>query len=332
MAFLSSSAHAVETLKSLQPFTHFVPGDGHGVALKYSPRSKEQFVALLRDKARAQKEMRVSCETLVRQMVEAHPELPFEGCEGAATAIEHDSNFSVVACQDSMFSKNFLTVTNQKATAWGVWHRACLPKEQVLVYKDQPLVSTMCLNVVVPSSLTPPKQKMVAQAKEVSAACPRGFIVFANAWEKNRFPADLLERVEKLIAAATHRDSQNASNAAAYKPDDFSRTLGDETIERVKVRSPVQASLRARLLDPQTLRVVEDLGLVSFTDGIAPIYLTSGQRDYILETVWPGYFSSPTVSGGERRLWIFPGEWERLLGGRWCTMQEHGIYDKVNKP
>ncbi len=146
-----AGAKAPSAMSSLQPFKKFGKGAGEGVAKEYKPRSKEQLAALLRDKKLAAKEMRVSCDVLVRQMAEAHPGLPFEGCEGAAAAIAGDANFSIVPCKDGMFLKdNLLTVTDAKGASWGVWHRKCQPKEQVLVYKGQPLMSTTCLNVAIP--------------------------------------------------------------------------------------------------------------------------------------------------------------------------------------
>lgn len=136
-----------------------------------------------------------------------------------------------------------------------------------------------------------------------------------------------------MVTLATGRDSKNASDAKAYKPDAFSRTLGDEVINVVRVRAPVGVDIHARLLNPATLEVVEDLGNVPLVDGIAKIYLTDTQRANIVETIWPAWFSSPTVSGGERRLWFFPHEWEKKTeSGRFCTKQQNGFYKKANRP
>jgi hypothetical protein len=276
--------------------------------------------------------MRVTCDVLVRQMMEGHQALPFEGCEGAAAAIEHDDNFAVVPCRDEMFQReNQLIVTNPQGSAFGLWHRKCLSREQVLVYKGQPLISTTCLNVAIPV-VSPPLPRVTARSKPaVTGACPKGIVLFANAWELSSLPDDLRKRAEDFIVAATNRDSENASNATAYKPSDVSRSLGDELISRIKVRAPITADIRVHLLDPQTLNIVEDLGAAQLVDGIAKIPLADEQRANIVETIWPAYFSSPTVSGGERRLWFFPNEWVKPFGGRWCTMQEHGVYDKRNK-
>lgn len=148
------------TFKSLQPFKQFARGAGEGIAYEYKARTKAQFVALLRNKQLAKKEMRVACDVLVRQMMEAHSGLPFEGCEGAAAAIENDKNFSVVACRNEMFLRgNFLAVTNEEGSAFGVWHRRCLQNEQVLVYKNQPLISLTCLNVAIPVFIPSPPPK-----------------------------------------------------------------------------------------------------------------------------------------------------------------------------
>jgi len=336
---------------SLQPFKKFKKGEGEGVAREYKDRTKAQFIALFRDSKLAKKEMRVACDVLVRQMAEAHPEFPsFEGCEGAAAAIASD-DYQIIACKDSMFLKdNFLAVTNENGTAWGAWHRKCLPGEKVLAYKGTPLISTMCLNVSVPVTQAPPPSASPPPAKKLvpapTAVCPKGIILFANAWTMDSIYAasnDLGKRVDALIAAATKRDSENASNVKAYMANDVSggnigdgvsENIGDEIIRVVNVRAPLGIDIQVNLLDPVTTKVVEDLGRVSLVDGIAKIYLTEAQRAYIVETIWPAWFSSPTVSGGERRIWVPPGAWKKKGGQNWhwCTLQKNAAYWKVNRP
>ena len=172
---VASVVQAVEpsSLSSLQPFTSFPKGAGEGVAYEYNPRTKAQLVALLRNPKLAKKEMRVTCNVLVRQMVEGHKVLPFEGCEGAAAAIERDDNFVVVSCRDEMFRRdNWLIVTNKAGSAFGVWHRKCLPNEQVLVYKGQSVISLTCLNVAIPT-VSPPPDMMVTCAN-LYATVPAG--------------------------------------------------------------------------------------------------------------------------------------------------------------
>ena len=168
---------------SLQPFKKFKKGEGEGVAYEYKPRTKAQIIALLRDSKLAKKEMRVTCDVLVRQMVEAHPGLPFEGCEGAAAAIAGD-DYQVIVCKDEMFQRdNWLTVTNAKGTAWGVWHRKCLPNEKVLAYKGVPLISTTCLNVDIPIRPQAPPQPAKSEAPVfMTGACPNGYTLLLNAW------------------------------------------------------------------------------------------------------------------------------------------------------
>lgn len=355
--FAISKARAAETApsayKSLQPFERFAKGAGEGFAYEYKTRTKAQFVALLRDKKLAKSEMRVSCDVLVRQMAEGHPALPFEGCEGTAAAIENNNDFAVVACRDEMFQRdNFLTVTNEDGSAFGVWHRKCLQDEQVLVYKDQVLISLKCLNTAIPLSpeplakisLTAPPVKQLAPTP--TAVCPKGIILFANAWTMDsiyRASNDLGQRVDALIAAAAKRDSENASNVKAYAANDVSggnigdgvsENIGDEIIRVVNVRAPLGIAIQVNLLDPVTTKVVENLGMVPLVDGIAKIYLTETQRAYIVETIWPAWFSSPTVSGAARRIWVLPGAWDKKGGKNWhwCTLQENAAYWQANKP
>lgn len=172
---LANVAYAAgpSSFSSLQPFKSFPKGAGEGMAYEYKPRTKAQFAALLRDKKLAKKEMRATCDILVRQMAEGHKTLPFEGCEGTAAAIEHDDDFFVVACRNEMFQRDsWLTVTNESGSAFGVWHRACLPNERVLVYKGQPLISLTCLNVAIP--VVSPPQGVAGTCAEIHVTVPGG--------------------------------------------------------------------------------------------------------------------------------------------------------------
>ncbi len=317
VATLATAVQAAEpsSFKSLQPFQSFAKGEGVGVAYEYKNRTKAQFVALLRDKGLAKKEMRVTCEVLVRQIVEAHPSLPFEGCEGAAAAIENDSNFAAVACRDEMFQRdNWLIVTNKVSSAFGVWHRKCLPDEKVLVYKNQPIVSLMCLNGSIPVPVIP----------VATGVCPNGYTLTMNAWSLQSFPDAIRKKAMGLIAAAESRDSQNAMNVEAYKADDLSRTLGAQLRREVKIRAPVTTDVTVRYVDvdSQTNKVVtRDIGVVRVVNGTGTFRFPDDPRKHVaVGTVWPANFISPTTSGGERRLRVFPGEWEN-----WCALNVHGL-------
>ena len=318
--FAARSVHAAEpsTFASLQPFQKFGKGEGEGVAYWYEPRTKAQLIALLRDKKLAKKEMRVSCDVLVRQMVEAHKGLPFEGCEGAAAALEHD-DFTVVACRNDMFQRDsWLTVTNESGNAFGVWHRTCLPNEQVLTYKGQSVMSTTCLNVAIPVTTVAPAP-MTATTPTGTAACPGGFRLVANAWSLSLLPEGLREQANKLKVVAEKRDTENATNQEAYKPDAVSRTLGGQLRREVQTRASVNTMVKVQIRDPQSLQVLDEMS-VHLSDGMGNITLSSDQRAKIVETIWPATFVSPSVSGGERRLWLFPNEW-----GKWCEMNVHGL-------
>ena len=53
--------------------------------------------------------------------------------------------------------------------------------------------------------------------------------------------------------------------------------------------------------------------------GVGSIQFPEDPRHYIVEADWPSRFVSPTLSGGKRRLRIFPGEW------KWCMPHMHGV-------
>lgn len=156
--------------KSLQPFKKFKKGEGQGVAREYVPRSKGAIVKLFRDKERAKRELRVTCEVLVQQMAEIH-NLPFEGCEGAVAAMK-SKDFKVVPCKDSFFAgTNALAVTDPHGKTWGTWNRSCYKGERVLTYKGKPILSTTCMNVVVPQSAAIPTMTASVQKDSEAGDC-----------------------------------------------------------------------------------------------------------------------------------------------------------------
>lgn len=344
LAISTAVAAGPSGYSSIQPFRTFGKGEGEGVAYRYVPRTKADFVRLLRDPNLAKREMRLTCQQLVRQIAEAH-KLPFEGCEGAAAAIEKDADYSVVACTNDMFMRNnWLVVTNSSGTAFGAWHRACLPGEQVLTKKNQPIVSLTCLNATIPVAIAPPRPKPTATSPISIAAsmCPKGIALNVDAWEWERIATkspDLARRVDEQIIAATRTDSEGASNLKAYQGDKLSRTLGDELIEKINVRAPLNGvSITAQTLDNR-MNIVEDLGSFEFKDGIAKIPLTEAQRGKIIQTIFPAWVSSPVVSAEARRLLFFPDEWMKSRkdgtkprGGYWCRMHKHTVYHRDDKP
>jgi len=149
--------------------------------------------------------------------------------------------------------------------------------------------------------------------------CPQGYTLTAHAWELSKLPDNLRRQAEALIAAATRRESSQARDQEAYKPDDFSRTLNGRLRREVKVHAPDNVNIPVRLLDPTTLAVVEVVGPLNLVNGVGSITLTDQQRHLIIETIWPANYASPTLSGGERRNRLFFHEWVD-----WCGMNVGG--------
>lgn len=144
---------------SLQPF--FVPakGAGEGYAYSYFNRTKPELIRMLENPALMKKQSRISCERLVQQMAElnAHLNLPFEGCAGAAAALKSD-DFKVEQCHDDMWRNSLLALTNDRGNRFGVWERQCMREggkivEQVLTYKGEPVMSMYCLNPRMPKTV-----------------------------------------------------------------------------------------------------------------------------------------------------------------------------------
>lgn len=149
--------------------------------------------------------------------------------------------------------------------------------------------------------------------------CPSGYTLIANAWSLQTLPDGLRQEAEKLMQSANERDSQEATRLDAYKPDDFSRTMGGRLRSEVKVRAPVSADLQVRYLDPQTGKVVRELGVMHVVRGVGSFRFSDDPRAYIVESIWPPDFVSPAMSGGERRLRLFGREWLDF-----CAMNKHG--------
>ncbi len=186
LTVLVSPAFAADitAMTSFSPVREFASGEGEGYARSYVDREKADIVRILRDPVFARQEMRVSCETLVQQLMQVHPELPFEGCEGAAAAIERDLAFEVLDCDSAMFTtRNSIAVTNRDGTAFGAWNRACMRGEKVLAYKGKEIISLTCLNPVIP--VTP-----ITQVTQESSLAPQVFTWrYARADEKPSIPA-----------------------------------------------------------------------------------------------------------------------------------------------
>lgn len=325
-------AHAEETvtqpstMSSLQPFVRFDEGEGHGYASQYVVRNKTQFVAWLRTGQKL-----VDCSVFVRQIAQAHPGFPGEACEGSAHEIETSTDYAVVTCADQMLKDNWLAVTDTTGKKFGVWHRRCYEGEQLLTYKGRPVASTTCGNPLIPMSL-PRSAKASAPAASAfvpasqpqvtplfaTNACPNGFTLFANAWSLNSL-GGLRAEAEKLTQDADARESEEAMKIGAYRPDDFSRTMGKRLRNEVKTRALITADLPIRYLDPQTAKVVRELGTIHMVRGVGSFRFSEDPRPYVIGVIFPPDFVSPAMSGGERRLRMFGYEWES-----YCAMNVHG--------
>jgi hypothetical protein len=172
-----------------------------------------------------------------------------------------------------------------------------------------------------------PRAEITAQAPPAAAAppatgegCPSGWTITVHEWSVGSLPADLRRETESLIEAAKQRDSRQARVLEVYRPDDVSRTMGGRLRKQVRVHATMLSTVQLRLLDPATLRVVRDLGPLQLVGGSGVMAMPEDPRKYVVETLFPGEFVSPTVSGGVPRLRLFGYEWRN-----WCNMNEHGL-------
>ena len=150
----------------------------------------------------------------------------------------------------------------------------------------------------------------------VTNRCPNGRTLTANAWSLKALPEELRKKAEGYISVANNR----SADPDAYKADAVSRTLGGQLRREVKVRTPITTDIRVAFRNPQTLAVVQDSGVLHIAEGVGSMTISGDQLGMIIETVWPKEFVSPTVSGGEHRLWFFPEEWKN-----YCAMNIHGL-------
>ncbi len=180
------------------------------------------------------------------------------------------------------------------------------------------LLPEVCNNWSVTTAQAPVAQQTTAPASVVGA-CPNGFAIIANAWSLQSL-GGLRKEAEGLIAAANARESDGGKSLTAYQGPSVSR-IGARLRTEVKDRAQISGNvLQVRYLDPQTAKVVRELGTMTLIQGVGTLRFPGDPREYVVETVWPREFVSPTMSGGERRLRIFPSEW-----GKFCSMNAHGI-------
>lgn len=212
------------------------------------------------------------------------------------------------------------------------WHRAFFKGEEVW---DDPntgehILAGFCENIVgslkspAPEKETPMKVRDTTPAVTATVGCSKAFYTLvAHVWSCKALPSELCKKAEKLIAEAEARDTKNATDTNAYKPPDVSRSLYDDLIREPMAK--VDLKVKAQTLNPQTLKVEDDLGELDIIAGIGDTKLTEVQRAKIVETIWPDHFRSPTMSGGKRRIWLFEEEWRKPGGGNWCIKHVSGL-------
>lgn len=222
------------------------------------------------------------------------------------------------------------------------WHRAFFKGEDVW---DDPntgehVLAGFCENVVgklkspVAEKETPVKVRDTAPAvvaqpppnnPVLKVGCPNGRTLTANAWSLKALPEELRKKAEGHIDMANARESAGGQNLGAYQTDALSRTLGKRLREEVKTRALVVTDIIVGYVDinPRTKQVVtRDIGTLQMVGGIGTFRFSDDPRTHTaVEVAWPTTeFVSPTISGGFRRLRVFPNEW-----GTWCSTNVHGL-------
>ena len=308
-----ATANPGSRLASFAPFQSFGAGEGHGYARHYRNRSMQELVGLLRNPAQFRQEMRVSCEIWVRQIAEAHPGLPWESCEGAAASLERDQSYQFVACSDGALQSGWLAVTNAAGTAFGVWHRRCLPSEYMLAWRGQLLASVLCMNAFVPGAPAAPASQQAA-APVAAGPCPNGFSIVLHVWALSTLPSEMSRLAMEIVAEAQRRNTQNTFNVNGYQGRAFSRTLGrqmrfDERVKHAQVAAQIEVNYR----NPATMQVTRRVGFIQVWGGRGEIRLPDDPRTNVVELVLPDEFITSPMSGGRRRLMDLPTEWPECI-------------------
>ena len=175
-----------------------------------------------------------------------------------------------------------------------------------------------------PSSAAQPPAKATPAVPQTplfaTGACPNGYRLVARAFSLKELPEDLREEVEKLMRAATERETRGATRLEAYQTNDsLPRVLGKRLRTEIKTLAKIttDASVRYVEKNPQTRAVsARDIGVLKMVNGFGAFQFSDDPRSQIIETSWSvTEFISPEVSGGERRWRLFPLEW-----ANWCTM------------
>lgn len=178
------------------------------------------------------------------------------------------------------------------------------------------------VTVPVAPALTPPAKQLVS-TPVVADECypPYGKYLFTvHGWEP-LLPGSLHDEAYKLIGAAKKRNSENATRVEAYKPDDFSRTMGGRLRAGDGQHTSATWAVVVLLRNPKTLVIEENLGILYLVGGVGSVELSETQHLKLVEvTMWPAKFDSPVSSGGEQRLWTLPQEWKNYR-----CMNVHGL-------
>ena len=205
------------------------------------------------------------------------------------------------------------------------WHRAFAPGESVW---DDPntgehILAGDCGNVV-GQQVTGATPTVAQVASGPIGGCPNGYVLAFNAWSIPSLSQELQQLAMQLVAEARARDTQQAADPSGYQGRDFSRTLGYQLRHEVRQRALVTTRVEVNYRDPQTRQVTHRLGFMAVFAGEGEMRLPDDPRAHIVELIVPGEFVTVAMSGGQRRIWDFPKEWNYPDGQPMCKQYTHG--------
>lgn len=129
---------------------------------------------------------------------------------------------------------------------------------------------------------------------------------------------DLRKEVERHIAAAKKRDSQEGESLEVFRSEAVSRTLGSRLLEEVKKPAPVTADIMIRYADrdSETRKLRhQEVGTLKMVNGRGQfIFAEDPRQHHVIGVIFPKEdFRSPELSGPakqlERRIRIHAEEW-----------------------
>ncbi|HVM59138.1 MAG TPA: hypothetical protein VMT80_02315 [Candidatus Paceibacterota bacterium] len=157
-----------------------------------------------------------------------------------------------------------------------------------------------------------------------NGVCPDGYTLAFMAWDLNTIPASLRASATEAVQTAQSRNTEKATDPNGYRGSDFSRSVGGPLRQSGTKPYPYAGAVEVNLRDPKTAAFLRNAGTMQVFAGQGEMVLPVDPHLYIIELVVPDQFVTVLVSGGKRRIWDFPDEWDQPQVKKYCRQYTHG--------